>query len=134
MSFSWSFLDLNVVLRSLGWLFGTKLSVLFFSNRSQKTLRMPVHGLFQVEETGQTWLHRQTRAYRVAGEERGRLNCESKAEGKGETQHGLPLPLEGDTLAGEAAPRGRGLGWGCQHGEDTVPMEPGVSPRGGLRG
>lgn len=30
MSFSWSILDLNIVLRSLGWLFGAKLSVLFF--------------------------------------------------------------------------------------------------------
>lgn len=51
MSFSWSFLDWNIVLRSLGWLFGTKLSLLLFSDASQKTLRVLVQGLFQVEET-----------------------------------------------------------------------------------
>lgn len=38
MSFSWSFLDLNIVPRRLGWLFRTKLSILFFPDGSQKTL------------------------------------------------------------------------------------------------
>lgn len=73
MTFSWSFLDLNIILRRPGWLLGTKLSILFFSDGSQKTLRV----LVQVEETQ----GRQTHADRVAGEEHGSLNCESKAEG-----------------------------------------------------
>lgn len=51
MSFSWSFLDVNIVLISLGWLFGTKLSVLVFSDGYQETLRVLVQGLFQLEET-----------------------------------------------------------------------------------
>lgn len=51
------------------------------------------------------------------------MNCEPKAEGNCETQHAVPLSLEGDTLAKEvpAEPvtgRGLGWGWGCQHGED----------------
>lgn len=96
---------MNVVLRSLGWLFGTKLSVLVFSDESQKTLESAGPRAFPGgRNTGQTWLHRQTHADRVAGEERGRLNCASKAEGKCETQHGVPLPLKGDMLAWGAAP------------------------------
>lgn len=42
---------MNIVLISLGWLFGTKLSVLVFSDGYQETLRVLVQGLFQLEET-----------------------------------------------------------------------------------
>lgn len=90
MSFSWSFLDLNIVLRRPGWLFETKLSIVFFSDGCQKTLRVLVQGLFQVEETQ----GRQTHADRVAGEEHGSLNCEAKAEGNCETQQVVSLSLE----------------------------------------
>lgn len=93
-----------------------KLSVLFFSNGSQNSEGADPRAIPGGRNTGQTWLHRQTHAGRVAGEEHVRLNCESTAEGKCENQHGVHLSLEGDTVAEEAAPTGLGLGlpaWGA---------------------